>query len=96
MKPTTVGLLDRLATLRGGLERSRDDGRGHQLRWVVTVLVALGIAGGLTRLALDDEVAETALPEPPPPAHESKGADESLGRSRPKSLLANVKTDAPN
>ena len=92
MKPTTPRLLDRLATLRGGLERSRDQ-TGHRLRLVVTVLVALVIAGGLTRLALDDEVAETALPEPSPLAHEGKGAGESLGRSLPASLVANVKTD---
>ena len=96
MKPTTPRLLDRLATLRRGLERPGHDPRGHRLRLLVTVLVALVIAGGLTRLALDDEVAATALPEPPPPAHEGKGAGERLGRSLPASLVANVKTDGPD
>ncbi len=96
MRPTTPPLLDRLAILRGSLEHSRTGGGRHHRRRVVTLLVALVIVGGLTRLALDDEVAETALPEPPPPAHEGAGVDESLGRSLPASLVANVRTDPPD
>jgi hypothetical protein len=96
MKAPTPRLLDRLATLRGGLERSGTKRGGHQRRRVITVMVALVIVGGLTRLALDDEVAETALPEPPPPAYEETGASETLGRSLPASLVAEVRTDAPD
>ena len=35
---------------------------------LITWLAAVAIAGGLVKLALDDEIAQVAVPEPAPPS----------------------------
>jgi hypothetical protein len=94
MEPTTPRLIDRLASLRRGLEQCGYGLPSRRLRLAVTVVVAVVITGGLARLVLDDERAVTALPEPPPPTEGHTGAAEQLGQSLPASLVANVKAQS--
>jgi hypothetical protein len=42
---------------------------------VITWIAALAIAGGLIRLALDDEAVEVALPEPQRPEPSQPGSE---------------------
>ncbi|MBW2458633.1 MAG: hypothetical protein JRI68_29310 [Deltaproteobacteria bacterium] len=87
-------MIDHLAKLRRGLERSRYGLPSRPHRLAVTVVVAAIITGGLARLALDDEQAVTAMPEPRAPTQGEKGAGQSLGPSLPASLMANLKAES--
>jgi len=93
MESTNPRLLDRIARVRHGLEQSHQGRPSRSRRIAVTVLVAAFITGGLARLALDDEQAVTAMPEPPPPIEGEKGASESIGQALPASLMANLKAE---
>ncbi len=93
MEPTTPRMIDRIARMRRGLEKSRYGLPSRPHRLAVTVLVAVIITGGLARLAFDDEPAVTAMPEPPAPAEGETGASDSIGRALPASLMANLKAE---